>query len=141
MAKCDEARPILNLEAETGATHMGCLLELLHSYRRKESRPASREISIAMKMEAEEDHGSSGNSEDVVIKIIRVIANMSINSEVGSQVAAMPEIYCAIVKLYLYIFVASTSRGPNQIVHTPPLKIDPKCTSKGYIRYPLLIHF
>ena len=46
-----------------------------------------------MKMEAEEDHGSSGNSEDVVIKIIRVIANMSINSEVGSQVAAMPEIY------------------------------------------------
>ena len=93
MAKCDEARPILNLEAETGATHMECLLELLNSYRRKESRPASREISIAMKMEAEEDHGSSGNSEDVVIKIIRVIANMSINSEVGSQVAAMPEIY------------------------------------------------
>ena len=92
MAKCDEARPILSNE-ESGSSHMECLLELLTSYRRKEARPASREVSMAMKMEAEDDHGSSGNSEDVVIKIIRVVANMSINSEVGQQVAAMPEVY------------------------------------------------
>ena len=42
---------------------------------------------------SKDDHGSSGNSEDVVIKIIRVIANMSINGDVGQQVAAMPEVY------------------------------------------------
>ena len=93
MAKCDEARPFLSSEPETGASHMECLLELLQSYRRREARPASREVSVAMKMEAEDDHGSSGNSEDVVIKIIRVVANMSINSEVGQQVAGMPEVY------------------------------------------------
>lgn len=94
MAKCDEARPCLSLgEEETGASHMECLLELLTSYRRKEARPPSTQVSVVMKMEAEDDHGSSGNSEDVVIKIIRVVANMSINSEVGQQVAGMPEVY------------------------------------------------
>jgi hypothetical protein len=31
--------------------------------------------------------------QDVVIKIIRVFANMSINVEVGQRVASMPEVY------------------------------------------------
>jgi hypothetical protein len=94
MAKCDEARPILGLEVEAEASHMECLLELLQSYRRREARPTgATEVSVAMKLEAEDDHGSSGNSEDVVIKIIRVVANMSINAEVGQRVAGMPEVY------------------------------------------------
>jgi len=93
MAKCDEARPFLSPESDSGVNNMDTLMDLLQSYRKKEARPASREVSMAMKMESEDDHGSSGNSEDVVIKIIRVVANMSINGEVGQQVASMPEVY------------------------------------------------
>ena len=51
------------------------------------------EVSVAMKLESEDDHGSSGNFEDVVIKIIRVFANMSINPEVGNKVAGMGRVY------------------------------------------------
>ena len=95
MAKCDEARPYFGPDTEgsnTGVNNMDTLLDLLQSYKRKDVGPKS-EISVTMKMESEDDHGSSGNAEDVVIKIIRVFANMSINAEVGHQVASMPEVY------------------------------------------------
>ena len=96
MAKCDAARPMLcNSSDTTDSNNMDTLLDLLHSYRQRDARPSttSAQVSMAMKIESEDDHGSSGNSEDVVIKIIRVVANMSINSEVGERVASMPEVY------------------------------------------------
>ena len=79
--------------------HLATILELLRSYRQEEASAAAAHhtkpppLSRLMKMEAEDDHGSSGSSEDVVIKIIRVVANMSISNEVGQQVAAIPEVY------------------------------------------------
>ena len=92
MAKCDEARTFVKDGSDL--SNMDTILELLQSYRAREARPGtSTNLSMVMKMESEDDHGSSGNSEDVVIKIIRVIANMSINGVVGQQVAAMPEVY------------------------------------------------
>ena len=92
MAKCDEARTFVTDGSEL--SNMDTILELLQAYRAREARPGtSTNLSMVMKMESEDDHGSSGNSEDVVIKIIRVIANMSINGAVGEQVAAMPEVY------------------------------------------------
>ena len=94
MAKCDEARPYFgpDKDDDTGIDNMDTLLDLLHSYKKKDVGPKA-EISIASKLESEDDHGSSGNAEDVVIKIIRVFANMSINPKVGQQVASMPEVY------------------------------------------------
>merc|ERR1719384_572999 len=69
---------------------METILALLQSYRAREARPPTvSSLSQVMKMESEDDHGSSGNSEDVVIKIIRVIANMSINGDVGQQDVAV----------------------------------------------------
>ena len=93
MAKCDEARTFANGDTDVG--NLDTILELLQSYRAREARPATTTTSLStvMKMESEDDHGSSGNSEDVVIKIIRVIANMSINGDVGNKVAAMSEVY------------------------------------------------
>ena len=91
MAKCDEARTFTKNDQDLG--RMDTILELLQSYRARDARPNTSNLSMVMKMESEDDHGSSGNSEDVVIKIIRVIANMSINGDVGHQVAAMPEVY------------------------------------------------
>lgn len=94
MAKCDEARTFASGDTELPASNMETILALLQSYRAREARPPTvSSLSQVMKMESEDDHGSSGNSEDVVIKIIRVIANMSINGCVGQQVAAMPEVY------------------------------------------------
>ena len=98
MAKCDEARTFVKTDTEKEdvdlGNNMSTMLELLQSYRARDARPnTSNNLSLVMKMESEDDHGSSGNSEDVVIKIIRVIANMSINGEVGQQVAAMSEVY------------------------------------------------
>ena len=92
MAKCDEARPYFGPDDNNaaGLNNMDTLLDLLQSYKKKDVGP---EVSVTMKMESEDDHGSSGNAEDVVIKIIRVFANMSINAEVGQQVASMPEVY------------------------------------------------
>ena len=94
MAKCDEARPYFGpaLDEPTGVGNMETLLDLLQSYKLKNVGRRT-EVSVTSKMESEDDHGSSGNSEDVVIKIIRVFANMSINPEVGQQVASMPEVY------------------------------------------------
>ena len=92
MAKCDEARPFF--DRRSGDENMDILLDLLHTYKNKNVGPVrSTEVSVAMKMESEDDHGSSGNFEDVVIKIIRVFANMSINPEVGNKVASMPRVY------------------------------------------------
>ena len=93
MAKCDEARSFAKNDAEKAMTNMDTILELLQSYRARDARPNTSKQSMVMKMESEDDHGSSGNSEDVVIKIIRVIANMSINGDVGQQVAGMAEVY------------------------------------------------
>ena len=93
MAKCDDARSFAKNDVEKAVTNMDTILDLLQSYRARDARPHTSRQSMVMKMESEDDHGSSGNSEDVVIKIIRVIANMSINGEVGQQVASMPEVY------------------------------------------------
>ena len=90
MAKCDEARPFF--DRASGHENMDILLDLLHTYKNKNVGPRS-EVSVAMKLESEDDHGSSGNFEDVVIKIIRVFANMSINPEVGNKVASMSRVY------------------------------------------------
>ena len=59
MAKCDEARTFANDGKEL--SNMDTILELLQSYRAREARPTtSNNLTTVMKMESEDDHGSSG---------------------------------------------------------------------------------
>ncbi|KAJ1528630.1 hypothetical protein ONE63_007025 [Megalurothrips usitatus] len=89
LAKCDDIR--LQLLESEGA--MDTLLDLLQLYLQKDLELASQKPESAQQKEhvLSLESGSDGSVEDVIVKMIRIIANMSMNMEVGERLTCPPD--------------------------------------------------
>ncbi|KAK3926675.1 Armadillo repeat-containing protein 2 [Frankliniella fusca] len=89
LAKNDEIR--LQLLDTEGA--MDTLLDLLQLYLQKDLELATNEAKRSLHRDEQSlsiESGSDGSIEDVIVKIIRIVANMSMNMEVGERLTCLP---------------------------------------------------
>ncbi|KAE8751573.1 hypothetical protein FOCC_FOCC001820 [Frankliniella occidentalis] len=89
LAKNDEIR--LQLLDTDGA--MDTLLDLLQLYLQKDLDVATNEAQKSLQREEHNlslESGSDGSIEDVIVKMIRIVANMSMNMEVGERLTCLP---------------------------------------------------